>query len=221
MVTSPRSIDLHKPVLWMQAGLALYEEVRAPEAVDRTKFCRALAAKIAGAARTIGVGGLPKLHGATHQLLSDRIKSETFLWARALTCSLLSLTSVNPRHLMSVIGKLWTVGATVGSDALDRLGIVPGRMGMAITAEVWAALTALVDHSSTLISGLPQLARGYEQVDRSLRPWGACWQCRPLLTVDAPAFSDSGDAKELEMNGTDLRTVGSAHPTVVEASDDR
>jgi UDP-N-acetylglucosamine 1-carboxyvinyltransferase len=60
------------------------------------------------------------LHGATHEIIPDRIEAGTFLIAGAMTGGDLEITACDPTHMASVIEKLREVGAVIetGKDSL-------------------------------------------------------------------------------------------------------
>lgn len=141
------SINLDYPsvgateTLMMAATLAEGETVienaaQEPEVVDLANFCRAMGAKIRGAGtRVIVISGVSRLHAADYCILPDRIEAGTFLIAGAITRSPLTLTAVNPRHLMSVIAKLRSIGTNVVSDSIDQLRVIPGLRHQATTIQ--------------------------------------------------------------------------------------
>ena len=75
----------------MAATLARGETVlencaREPEVVDLARLLVAMGAEIDGAGtETIRLRGVESLHGATHQVIPDRIESGTYLIAAAIT----------------------------------------------------------------------------------------------------------------------------------------
>jgi UDP-N-acetylglucosamine 1-carboxyvinyltransferase len=82
-----------------------------PEVVDLANFLIAMGAKIEGAGtRRIIVEGVKELHGATHEVIPDRIEAGTFLVAGAICGKEVTLKRVIPAHLQAV------------SDALNKSG---------------------------------------------------------------------------------------------------
>jgi UDP-N-acetylglucosamine 1-carboxyvinyltransferase len=59
------------------------------------------------------VRGVPKLHGASHSVIPDRIEAGTFLIASAITGGELKIADCNPGHLGAVLAKLETDGVRV------------------------------------------------------------------------------------------------------------
>jgi UDP-N-acetylglucosamine 1-carboxyvinyltransferase len=82
-----------------------------PEVVDLANFLNAMGAKIEGAGTSrIVIEGVGELHGATHDVIPDRIEAGTFLVAGAICGREVTLRRVIPEHLKSV------------TDALARSG---------------------------------------------------------------------------------------------------
>ena len=102
--------------LLMAATLAEGETVlencaREPEVADLAGLLNKMGAKIEGAGTpTIRVRGVPKLGGARHRIIPDRIEAATFLIAGALTDGDLIVTECNPSHLGALLEKLREVG---------------------------------------------------------------------------------------------------------------
>jgi UDP-N-acetylglucosamine 1-carboxyvinyltransferase len=119
--------------LMMAATLAdgetiLENAAQEPEVVDLANFCRAMGARIRGAGtNTIIVSGVPSLHSTDYSIIPDRIEAGTFLVAGAITHSELVLSPVVPDHLAAVISKLRAIGASIITEAPNRLRIVPGH----------------------------------------------------------------------------------------------
>ena len=71
-----------------------------PEIVDLADLLRKMGANISGdGTDTIRISGVPKLHGATHTVIPDRIEAGTFLIAGAITGGDLELIGCEPEHL--------------------------------------------------------------------------------------------------------------------------
>jgi UDP-N-acetylglucosamine 1-carboxyvinyltransferase len=62
---------------------------------------------------TLRIRGVPKLHGATHAVIPDRIEAGTFLVAGAITNGDLTLTDCAPAHLGAIIDKLEKAGVPI------------------------------------------------------------------------------------------------------------
>ncbi|HEX7381157.1 MAG TPA: UDP-N-acetylglucosamine 1-carboxyvinyltransferase [Nevskiaceae bacterium] len=109
--------------LLMAATLADGETIienaaREPEVVDLARCLTAMGARIQGAGTsTVVIEGVPRLHGATHAVIGDRIEAGTFLVAGAMTRGRVRV-KVDPNLLDTVLVKLEEAGARVatGSD---------------------------------------------------------------------------------------------------------
>ena len=87
---------------------------REPEVVDLANLLLKMGAQIEGAGTsTIKVQGVSKLHGATHEIIPDRIEAGTFIIAGAITRGDLTITGCNPEHLGALILKLAEIGIEV------------------------------------------------------------------------------------------------------------
>lgn len=115
--------------LLMAAVLASGETVinnaaREPEVVDLAELLTQMGASIEGAGTsTIRVKGVAKLHGATHQIIADRIEAGTFLAAGAVTKGDLTVTGCAPEHLRALVAKLHDCGADVTEPTADSLRV--------------------------------------------------------------------------------------------------
>ena len=108
--------------LMMAATLAegtttLENAAREPEVVDLARCLTAMGARIDGAGTTrITIEGVPRLHGATHAIMPDRIETGTFLAAVAAAGGDATLVGTQPDTLEAVIDKLREAGATLDVD---------------------------------------------------------------------------------------------------------
>ena len=105
--------------LLMAAALADGESLmencaREPEVQDLADLLIKMGARIEGAGTsTIRVKGVPKLHGAKHRIIPDRIEAGTFIIAGAISGGDLMVTNCDPNHLTSLLNKLEEVGVKV------------------------------------------------------------------------------------------------------------
>lgn len=103
--------------LMMAAALANGETVlenaaREPEVADLAACLCAMGAKIDGAGTsTIRIQGVARLHGATHQVLPDRIEAGTYAMAAAITGGDVTLTGVRPETIEAALSLLRAAGA--------------------------------------------------------------------------------------------------------------
>lgn len=115
--------------LMMAAALAdgyttLSNVAQEPEVVDLANFLISCGACIQGAGTsTLSIKGSRKLHGTEYRVIPDRIEAGTFLIAAAITRSSISVNSVIPKHLTSVMEKLLTIGCRIQQTRSDSLHI--------------------------------------------------------------------------------------------------
>jgi UDP-N-acetylglucosamine 1-carboxyvinyltransferase len=105
--------------LMMAAALAegrtiLENAAREPEIVDLALFLNAMGAKVGGyGTDTIVIDGVESLHGASYDVLPDRIEAGTYLVAGAITGGRVRARGACAGHLDAVLAKLEEAGATV------------------------------------------------------------------------------------------------------------
>ncbi len=85
-----------------------------PEIEALAEFLASMGTRIDGVGTSrLAVTGTSRLHPADAAMIPDRIEAGTFLAAGAMTGGDVEVTSVEPRHLDAVIGKLSEAGAEV------------------------------------------------------------------------------------------------------------
>ena len=104
--------------LMMANGITVLENAaKEPEVVDMAECLIKMGAKIKGAGTdVIIIEGVDKLHGATHQVVCDRIEAGTYMVAAAMTGGEVKLLNVKENLLDAVIEKLREAGAEVNCD---------------------------------------------------------------------------------------------------------
>ena len=113
--------------IMMAATLASGETVienaaREPEVVDLANCLNAMGAKVSGAGTdVITVTGVPRLKGASHHVMPDRIETGTFLAAAAATGGEIRLRQTRGGLLDAVLEKLREAGAQIdaGADSIS------------------------------------------------------------------------------------------------------
>lgn len=92
----------------------LRNAAREPEIVDLAKCLRAMGAKIEGdGTSTITVEGVPELHGATHEVVADRIELGTYMLVPAIAGGEVELLGGRAALLESFCEKLDEAGVSV------------------------------------------------------------------------------------------------------------
>ena len=105
-----------------------------PEITDLADMLIRMGARIEGhGSSRIRIEGVERLHGATHEVVADRIEAGTFLCAVAATGGEVTLRHASADHLDAVIDKLREAGVRV--DALDGAIRVRSAGGSALRAQ--------------------------------------------------------------------------------------
>jgi UDP-N-acetylglucosamine 1-carboxyvinyltransferase len=105
--------------LAMAASLARGETIlrncaREPEVSNLCELLVKMGARIEGIGEeVIRIKGADELGGAVHEIIPDRIEAGTFLVAGALTQGDITLTDIQPDHLITIIEKLRYSGAVI------------------------------------------------------------------------------------------------------------
>ncbi len=108
--------------LMMAACLAAGETVianaaREPEVVDLARCLVAMGAEIEGVGRgTVRIAGVPRLHGAEHEILPDRIELGTYAMAAAITGGAVRLEGGRIELIGSLAEKLEEAGVAIAAD---------------------------------------------------------------------------------------------------------
>lgn len=85
-----------------------------PEIVDLANYLNKMGAKVVGAGtEKIKIYGVDSMHGATHQIIPDRIEAGTFMVASAITQGDVTITNGIVEHNMPLIAKLKEMGAEI------------------------------------------------------------------------------------------------------------
>jgi UDP-N-acetylglucosamine 1-carboxyvinyltransferase len=124
-------------VALMAAALAegttvIENAAREPEVVDLANCLVKMGAKIEGAGQSqVVVTGVSRLHGATHEVLPDRIETGTYAMAVAMTGGDVVLENTRPDLLQFALDVLGQTGAEVSAT---NQGIRVRRNGVGISA---------------------------------------------------------------------------------------
>ncbi len=117
--------------LMMAAVLAdgetiLENAAREPEVADLAELLNKMGGSVTGGGtNTIRIRGVPRLHGAEHSIIPDRIESGTYLIAAAMSGGQLIVDRTESNHLSALIAKLKEAGVTVrvnGSREIEVTG---------------------------------------------------------------------------------------------------
>ena len=114
MVTVTGTENLMMAATLAEGTTTLENAACEPEVVDLARCLCAMGARISGAGTThITIEGVPRLHGATHVVMPDRIETGTFLAAVTATGGDATLRGTQADTLDAVIDKLREAGATI------------------------------------------------------------------------------------------------------------
>ncbi len=100
-------------------GITVIENAaQEPEITNVAECLVAMGAKITGiGTRTLTIEGVEKLHGATVEVIPDRIETGTFAMAAAMTGGDVLLTGARPDHLRAALNVLARTGVEVVEEA--------------------------------------------------------------------------------------------------------
>ncbi|HYR46534.1 MAG TPA: UDP-N-acetylglucosamine 1-carboxyvinyltransferase, partial [Thermoanaerobaculia bacterium] len=97
-----------------QGRTVVSNAAREPEVSDLARLLRAMGARISGEETgTIVVEGVGELHGASHEVLPDRIEAGTYALAAAATRGDVTVVRCRPEHLGTLAERLRASGAQV------------------------------------------------------------------------------------------------------------
>lgn len=109
---------------------------REPEIVDLANFLNAMGARISGqGTSTLVVEGVEALHGATFDVMPDRVETGTYLIAAAATGGRVQLSHAAPDTLEAVLEKLRCSGAEIECTADSLTLDMHGRRPKAVDIE--------------------------------------------------------------------------------------
>lgn len=133
MVTVTGTENLMMAACLAEGETIIENAAREPEIVDLANCLSAMGAKISGAGSdVIRIEGVPRLHGARHRIMPDRIETGTYLCAAAVTGGEVRLKDALPSSLDAVIDKLIEAGCTVRCEA-DTIHLVAPRRLTAVS----------------------------------------------------------------------------------------
>ncbi len=114
-------------------GTSVIENAAMEPEIDNVARCLvAMGAQISGiGTRTLTIEGVPRLHGATVEVIPDRIETGTFAMAVAMTGGDILLRGSRPEHLQSALDVIESAGAHISTE---QNGIRVQRNGNGIQA---------------------------------------------------------------------------------------
>lgn len=118
-ITVTGTEDLMMASTLAKGDTVLENAAREPEVVDLADLLRKMGAQIEGdGTSVIRIRGVEGLHGASHDIIPDRIEAGTYAIAAAITGGDLTIRDCRPDHLGALIQKLWQAGVHV--EEIDR-----------------------------------------------------------------------------------------------------
>src|SRR5580693_5360284 len=113
-ITVTGTEDILMAAVLAEGESVLENAAREPEVVDLAALLTKMGARIEGAGTSIiRVQCVSKLHGATHEIIADRIEAGTFVIAAAITGGDMCVSGCVPEHLGALTAKLAEAGVTV------------------------------------------------------------------------------------------------------------
>ncbi|MEW6357682.1 MAG: UDP-N-acetylglucosamine 1-carboxyvinyltransferase [Planctomycetota bacterium] len=99
----------------MAKGKTIIEDAACePEVQDLCRFLIGMGAEIDGVGtKRLEIKGVPKLHGASHDIIPDRIEAGTFMTAAAITGGDIEITGARMEHLGAVTDLLTRMGVSI------------------------------------------------------------------------------------------------------------
>ena len=134
LVTVTGTENLMMAATLAQGVTTIENAAREPEVVDLANCLNAMGAKVSGAGTdVIRIEGVQRLHGASYNVLPDRIETGTYLVAAAITRGRVKCKGTRPELLDAVLSKLAETGAqiTTGPDWVEL--DMQGRRPKAVT----------------------------------------------------------------------------------------
>lgn len=111
-----------------QGTTTILNAAREPEVTDLADFLNACGAKIHCGSGIITVEGVKNLHGASHNVIPDRIVSATYLCAAAITRGEVTVKNVIPAHLGGVLPILDEMGCDIKTGCRQIKLTAPARL---------------------------------------------------------------------------------------------
>jgi UDP-N-acetylglucosamine 1-carboxyvinyltransferase len=125
-ITVTGTEDILMAAVLAEGETVIENAAREPEVVDLAALLVKMGAKIEGAGSSlIKVQGVSKLHGATHEIIADRIEAGTFVVAGAITNGDLKISGCVVPHLGALIEKLTDVGVNISTPDDCTIQIKP------------------------------------------------------------------------------------------------
>jgi UDP-N-acetylglucosamine 1-carboxyvinyltransferase len=127
-ITVTGTEDILMAAVLAEGETVINNAAREPEVVDLADLLVKMGARIEGAGTsTITVRGVSKLHGATHEIIADRIEAGTFVVAGAITGGDVTITGCVTEHLAALLSKLSEAGVHILTPDANTVRVRAGR----------------------------------------------------------------------------------------------
>ncbi|MCR2807493.1 UDP-N-acetylglucosamine 1-carboxyvinyltransferase [Paenibacillus soyae] len=114
-----------------QGTTTIENAAKEPEIVDLANYINAMGGKVRGAGTgMIRIEGVERMHGATHNVIPDRVEAGTYMIASAITGGDVFIEGAIADHLTPVISKLQEMGVEI----LESDNGIRVRAGMSLKA---------------------------------------------------------------------------------------
>jgi UDP-N-acetylglucosamine 1-carboxyvinyltransferase len=141
---------------------------REPEIADVAECLNKMGAKISGAGTSrIVIEGVPKLHGARHTVLPDRIETGTYAIAVAMTGGEVLLQNTRPGLLQSALDVLTQAGATV-TPTNEGIRIARNGTGLVSVDVTTAPFPGFPTDLQAQLMALMTLAKGTSHIKETI-----------------------------------------------------
>jgi UDP-N-acetylglucosamine 1-carboxyvinyltransferase len=128
-ITVTGTEDLMMAAVLAQGETILENAAREPEVVDLANLLTKMGARIEGAGTSrIRIVGVPRLGGARHAIIPDRIEAGTFLLAGLITEGEVTVKDCDPGHLTALLSKLRQAGADIEETHNSLTATRKGRL---------------------------------------------------------------------------------------------
>ncbi|HEY7229954.1 MAG TPA: UDP-N-acetylglucosamine 1-carboxyvinyltransferase [Pseudolabrys sp.] len=141
---------------------------REPEIADVADCLNKMGAKVSGAGTSrIIVEGVPKLHGARHAVLPDRIEAGTYAMAVAMTGGDVLLQNARPELLQAALDVLAKTGAEV-MPTNEGIRIARNGAGLAPVEVITAPFPGFPTDLQAQLMALMTLAKGTSHITETI-----------------------------------------------------
>jgi UDP-N-acetylglucosamine 1-carboxyvinyltransferase len=153
----------------LASGTTLIENAaREPEITDMTDCLNKMGAKITGAGTArIVVEGVPKLNGARHSVVSDRIETGTYAMAVAMTGGDVMLENARPEQLQAALDVLVQAGVEI-TPTNSGIRIVRNGAGIAPVEVITAPFPGFPTDLQAQLMALMTCAKGTSHITETI-----------------------------------------------------